>query len=234
MAVSTAVLRELHRIHGQLSDLNDRLTRGPRQVEAREGQVAKQQTLLEEAQETVKQTKLAADQKQLNLKSGELKIEDLKAKLNGCSSNKEYQSLLEQISASEMANSVLADEILESLEKADELETSVDEAEKNLELAKKELTKCQETISSEAEVIRADILRLEGDLKMAEKELPVDLKDEYHRVIRGKGADGMAEADGRVCSGCGFQITLNMQNDLILSKPVFCKACGCLLYICES
>ncbi len=234
MAVSTAVLRELHRIHGQLSDLNDRLTRGPRQVKAREGQVARQQAALDEVQETVKQTKMAADQKQLNLKSGEMKIEDLKAKLNGCSSNKEYQALLEQISASEMANSVLSDEILEALEKIDQLELSVGEAEEHLELAKKELAKCQDIVSSESDVIRADISRLEGDLKSAEDGLPADLKDEYRRVIRGKGVDGMAEADGQVCLGCGFQITLNMQNDLILSKPVFCKSCGCLLYISET
>jgi len=233
MAVSTAVLRELHRIHGQLRDLNDRLARGPRQVKAREGQVATQQAALAEVQELVKQTKLAADQKQLDLKSGEMKVEDLKTKLNGCSSNKEYQSLLEQISASEMASSVLADEILEALEKIDQLEANVVEAEKNLQLANNELIKCRDIVASESGAIREDIARLEGELKAAEQGLPADLKDEYQRVIRGKGVDGMSEADGRVCLGCGFQITLNMQNDLMLSKPVFCKACGCLLYNCE-
>ncbi len=233
MAVSTAVLRELHRIHGQLSDLNDRLTRGPRQVKAREGQVAGQQAALAEVRESTKQAKIASDKKQLDLKSGEMKIEDLKTKLNGCSSNKEYQALLEQISASEMAGSVLADEILETLEKIDLLEAQAGEVEKTLELANKELIKCQDKVASESEVIRADIERLEGELKDAEQGLPADLKDEYRRVIRGKGVDGMAEADGRVCQGCGFQITLNMQNDLLLSKPIFCKACGCLLYISE-
>jgi len=233
MAVSTAVLRELHRIHGQLSDLNDRLARGPRQVKAREGQVAVHQTALAEVQELVKLTKMAADQKQLDLKSGELKVEDLKAKLNGCSSNKEYQSLLEQISAAEMAGSVLADEILEALEKIDQLEANVVDAEKNLQLANNELTKCRDIVASESGVIREDITRLEGELKAAEQGLPADLKDEYQRVIRGKGVDGMSEADGQVCLGCGFQITLNMQNDLMLSKPVFCKSCGCLLYNSE-
>lgn len=233
MAVTTAVLRELHRIHGQLSDLNNRLTRGPRQIKAREGQVAGKQTALAEVQESVKQTKIASDKKQLDLKSSEMKIEDLKTKLNGCSSNKEYQALLEQISASEMAGSVLADEILEALEKIDQLELQVAEVKKMLELANKELVKCQDIVASESERIRADIERLEGELKMAEQGLPADLKDEYRRVIRGKGVDGMAEAEGRVCQGCGFQITLNMQNDLLLSKPIFCKSCGCLLYISE-
>jgi len=228
------VLRELHRIHGQLRDLNDRLERGPRQVKARVGQVTAQQAALSEVQKSVKQIKMVADQKQLDLKSGELKIADLKTKLNGCSSNKEYQSLLEQISASEMAGSVLTDEILEALEKIDRVELEVVEAEKNLQLANNELTKYRDLVASESETIRADIVRLEDELKVAEQSLPADLKDEYRRVIRGKGVDGMAEADGQVCLGCGFQITLNMQNDLLLSRPIFCKSCGCLLYMSEA
>lgn len=234
MAVSTTVLRELHRIHSQLSDLRDRLDRGPRRVQAHEANVAKQQEALEAAQDNVKQTKLMTDQKQLDLKSGENKILDLKAKLNGCSSNKEYQTLLEQIAAAEMANSVLADEILEAMEKADQLELVVVEEQSQVAAAEKERDKCRETVAAEAEVIRGDITRLEGELSNAEKELPGDFKTDYDRVIRGKGADGMSEVQDQVCLGCGKQITLNMQNDLLLSKPVFCKSCGCLLYIGES
>ncbi len=233
MAVSTAVLRELHRIHVQLSDLRDRLARGPRQVQVHTNNVAQQQAKLETAQETVKQTKIAADQKQLDLKTSENKIEDLKSKLNTCSSNKEYQSLLEQIAATEMANSVLADEILETMEKGDQLEIAVGEVKSEVEAAQAELTKCQNKVTGESDAIRADIERLEGELIEAEKSLPADLKPDYQRVIKNKGADGMAEVENQVCLGCGKQITLNMQNELMLSKPVFCKSCGSLLYMCE-
>ena len=45
----------------------------------------------------------------------------LKAKLNAAASNREYQALKDQIAADQMAGSVLADEILEALEKIDEL-----------------------------------------------------------------------------------------------------------------
>ncbi len=233
MSVSTAVLRELHRIHLQLSNLRERLDHGPRQVKAREITVAKFEAALAAAQDAVKQTKLAIDQKQLDLKTGEIKIADLKTKLNGCSSNKEYQTLLEQIAASEMANSVLADEILEAMEKCDQLEIGVGEARKHLESAKNELSKCRDTVASESVIIKGDITRLEGELGEIEKQLPTLMKDDYRRVIRGKGAHGMSEVGDGVCLACGNKMTLNMQNELLLSKPVFCKACGCLLYMGE-
>jgi len=234
MPVSTAVLRELHRIHQQLTDLRDRLARGPRQVRAREINVDKLDAALTAAQQNVQQTKIASDQKQLDLKSGELKIEDVRTKLNGCSSNKEYQALLEQIAAAEMANSVLADEILESLEKIDQLEATVSEVQGHLEAGKNELIKCRDSVAEEASLIQGDIDRLEGGLAEAEGGLPANLKEDYNRVIRGKGAEGMAQVEEGVCGGCGQQITLNMQNELMLSKPNFCRACGCLLYLSES
>ncbi len=71
---------------------------------------------------------MAADQKQLQLKSSEDKVKDLRRKLNAAASNREYQALLEQIAADEMANSVLADEILEALEKIDAFQKNLAEA----------------------------------------------------------------------------------------------------------
>lgn len=233
MAVSAEALRELHRIHRQLADLHERLERGPRQIQARQLNVAKLTTAQSAAHEIVQQTRMAADQKQLELKASEGRIEDWKAKLNSCNSNKEYQILLEQIAAAEMAGSVLADEILEALERIDQLEVAASQADKLLTSGQEELEKCRRAVAQEAEVAGRDIKRLEIDLATAESGLPADFQSDYQRVIRGKGADGMAEVEGQVCQGCGQQITLNMQNNLMLEKLVFCASCGCLLYLNE-
>jgi predicted nucleic acid-binding Zn-ribbon protein len=231
MSVTAAALRELHRIHQQLAELRDRLERGPKQVRAREANVAQLETRLVEARERTKQTQMAVDRKQLDLKAGEQKIVDLRVKLNACSSNREYQALLEQIAAAEMAGSVLSDEILEGLEKIDQLTSHVKEAEKNLAAGKLDLEKARQTIEESATTIRADVTRLEAELVHAEKALPADFKTDYQRVVRSKGADSLAVVDDGVCTGCGQQITLNMQNELKLSRLVFCKSCGRLLYL---
>jgi predicted nucleic acid-binding Zn-ribbon protein len=224
-------LRELHRIHQQLSDLRDRLERGPKQVRAREANVAQLETRLAEHRDRAKQTQMAVDRKQLDLKSGEQKIVDLRGKLNACNSNREYQALLEQIAAAEMAGSVLSDEILEGLEKIDQLVAQVKEAEKNLAVGKQELEKARRNIEESATTIRSDVTRLEAELSQAEQALPSDFKADYQRIVRSKGADSLAVVDDGVCTGCGQQITLNMQNELKLARLVFCKACGRLLYL---
>ncbi len=231
MSITAAALRELHRIHQQLADLRDRLERGPKQVRTREANVAQLEARLTEAKERAKQTQMAVDRKQLDLKAGEQKVVDLRVKLNAASSNREYQALLEQIAAAEMAGSVLQDEILEGMEKVDQLNGSAKEAEKTLAAGKQELEKTRQAVESSAASVRADLNRLEGELVQAEKALPADIKSDYQRVVRSKGADSLAAAEDGVCTGCGQQITLNMQNELKLGKLVFCKSCGRLLYL---
>ena len=231
MSVTAAALRELHRIHQQLADLRDRVERGPKQIRAREANVAQLEAAVAAARERAKQTQMALDRKQLDLKSGEQKVVDLRVKLNAANNNREYQALLEQIAAAEMAGSVLSDEIIDGLDKIDVFANATKEAEQQLAAGRQELEKSRRAVEDAAASVRANITTLEGELAEAERGLPADLKADYQRVVRSKGADSLAIADDGVCTGCGQQITLNMQNELKLSRLVFCKSCGRLLYL---
>src|SRR5690242_19247013 len=99
MAVTATALRELHRIHQQLADLHDRLDRGPKQVRTRTALVAQTEEQIAKIQAELKAARVALDQKQLQLKSGEGKIGELKVKLNQANTNREYQALRDQIAA---------------------------------------------------------------------------------------------------------------------------------------
>ena len=58
----------------------------------REENVAQLDDTLAQVRETAKETHMAIDRKQLDLKTpGEDRIADWKTKLNACSTNKEYQ-----------------------------------------------------------------------------------------------------------------------------------------------
>ncbi len=180
-----------------------------------------------------RQRSVRADQKQLLLKSGEEKIKGLAAKLNAANSNREYQAVKDQIAADEMANSVLADETIEALEKIDEFQGIVAEAQKKLAVAKDELAKVQETVRRESQGLDAEIHRLELELKEAEDKIPDDFKGDYNRVVKSKGADAMAEVQNGFCGGCYQQLTPNNMSELSMSRGIFCKNCGRLIYLPE-
>jgi uncharacterized protein len=233
MAVTAAALRELHRIHRQLTDLRDRIERGPKQIRAREANLAKLVDELTKLQADHKAARVRSDQKQLLLKSGEDKIENLKVKLNASASNREYQALKDQIAADQMAGSVLADEILEAMEKIDELAAQLAEQQQKIVVCKSELAKAQQTVRDQAGALEVDVKRLEAALAEAENALPDDFRQNYQRVVNSKRDDAMAEVQGDFCGGCYQQLTPNNMSELSMSIAIFCRNCGRLIYLPE-
>lgn len=233
MSVTVAALRELHRIHRQLRDLRGRLEAGPKQVKHREAVVHRIAAELDQAKADHKAARIHADQKQLQLRSAEQKIKDLKIKLNAASSNREYQALRDQIAADEMASSVLADEILELFEKIDALAGRIKDVEQKLAKAHEDLANCRMQVADQEAILRADVERLEAELARAEAQLPDDFRELYERVIRSKGDEGMAQVEGESCSGCYQRVTPNKMNQLMLGQVAVCGSCGRILYLAE-
>jgi predicted nucleic acid-binding Zn-ribbon protein len=231
VAVTSEILRTLHRIHRQLADLRDQLAAGPRQMAVRSKQLEAAEAKKAAAQDDVKKAKLAADQKQLQLKTAEAKALDLEGKLNACKTNREYQTLKDQISADRMAMKVLEDEILECLERIDALKPTVPAADTEVEAAKKLLAEAKARMDAEAGRLNAEVARVRGELETVERELADDVREKYDRVVKHKGVDGMAAVDGESCGGCFQQITGNMVSELMMGRVVMCRSCGRLLYM---
>ena len=232
-SVTIEVLRTLHRIHRQLGDLKERLAHGPRVVLARQANVQRLDELLTQTRAAAKATRVTADEKQLQLKAGEEKVQKYQRQLNEAKSNTEYQALQDQVRASNMTNSVLEDEILEAMEKVDQLKVQVERAEADLATARVEADQTAREVQRQEPLIRADLQRLEAELKECEGALPADFLEAYHRLVRHRGEDAMAPLEGEFCGGCNQHVPLNMVSQVMLSKPIFCKACGRLLYLPE-
>jgi len=233
MSISAESLRILHRLHRQVTDLRGRLARGPKQIKARKSNIELLATQLEEFKEKLKRTKLTISSKELSLQERENRILDVRAKLNACSSNKEYTAFVEQIAADDQANSVLSDEILELLDKATEDQNAVTSAEAEHNEANSQLEELSKKIQAERDGQETELGRVESDLRKSEEGLPAEVRQNYDRVAKAHGEEALAPLDGEVCGGCFQRVTPQMINELNLSQPVFCKSCGRLLYLSE-
>lgn len=231
--VGTDVLRTLHRIHRQLNDLKGRLEQGPKRIRGTEAHLAHCEQNLAQLREEAKAARMAADAKQVQLKAGEEKVVDLKRKLNTAKSNREYQALKDQTAAQEMTNSVLTDEILEGLEKLDQLQAKAVEAEGQLANARQKVEAAREEVLQQEPRVREDLSRLEAKLKQCEAALPAEVQELYLRVVRHRGEDALAALEGEYCSGCHQHVPLNVRAEMMLSHIMFCKSCGRLLYMPE-
>ena len=232
MSDINAGLRHLHALLAQLGEVQDELARGPRQVTARENLVKKAEEELAAKRESLKQAKAAADRKSLDLKTNEAKIAGLQAKLNAASSNKEFDVIKGQIEADAVANSVLEDEILESLETVDRLQIAVGEGEQQVTQAQQERDKRAKEVADAKGGVEARVGELEGQVKEAEKILGGDNAVKYRRLVAAYGAEALAAVDGSICTNCYTAITPQMRVALNSGKVIFCN-CSRLLFVPE-
>ncbi|HBJ36616.1 MAG TPA: phospholipase [Planctomycetaceae bacterium] len=228
--ISADLLQRLHRIYRQRNDIQGQIDRCPRQIAAGQAQVQKCRQAVVDAIDMTKRTKMAADQKQLQLKERENRLDVLEGKLNAASSNREYDSFKEQIAADKQANSVLSDEILELLERIDQLE--IDRAAREAEVIERvaEHDTMVKTVSERLQSLKGDLARVEAERLEAEALVPSGAKQEYDRLVAARGEDALAPVENDTCGGCYQMLTTQIINRIRLSQLVRCPACNAFLY----
>ena len=73
-------------------------------MKAAEGAIQELQQTLDEVKESYTRRAVQADERQLQLQEGEQRIIDTQGKLNTCSTNKEFQTLKDQIESDKKSN----------------------------------------------------------------------------------------------------------------------------------
>jgi len=221
---------DLHRLHLALHEVQEQLTRGPRQIKAREQLVTQAETELATKKDQLKQLRVTSDRKSLDLKTNEAKIADLRGKLNACSSNREFDIIKGQIEADTVANSVLQDEILELLETVDGAQTGIKDAEQKVTKAKDELKRFSDQFTADSAGLKTKSEELLAQIKQSESGLGGDLAEKYRRLVDAHGAEAMAPCESGICGHCHVQVTPQNKVRLNAGNVIFCNACGRMLY----
>ena len=231
---SVVDLHALHRFHLALKSVQDELARGPRQVRARDNQLAQLDAEKKTKEDELKHTRANTDRKNLDLKSSETKLKDLDRKLNEAASNREFDILKGQIAADQVSNSVLQDEILESLEKVDRIMQEIATiAERRVKLESERNTFAAQ-IEAQSVDLRKQEAELKGQVQEAEKVIPESIKAHYRRLVGAYGAEGMAPIDNGMCTHCFVSLTPQIAVMIGTGSPIFCPSCDRLLYAVKS
>lgn len=230
MASVSEGLTRLHQLLMALKEVRDQLARGPRQVKIREQLVAGLRDELAGKEAELKQSRAAADKKNLELRSKETHLGDLQVKLNQAASNREYDIIKGQIAADQAAKSVLEDEIIEYLERVDQVQRDLVEVKGRISKAEKDVQEFLADFESKAMALREQETRIQTEITDAEKVIPATIADTYRRLVAAHGADALAEATNGVCSYCFVTLTPQTRVELNSGAIQFCS-CGRLLFL---
>jgi hypothetical protein len=228
-----ATLRELHRLHRHAEDLRTQINRGPQTIKAHQDKTAKQEELLQQAQESIKKLKITLHEKEVSLKSQNQVIEKHQKQLNEVSSRKEYDALRVEIESDRKACSKIEDAMLDVMGEIETRAIQIPEYERSVKKAKEDTAR----IISDVQTRRNEFTdRLNETLKSiheVEAALPEDVKALYDRLVAAKGDSAMSSVQKRTCTACYTEITAQNLNDLLQERLVLCKNCGRILYLAE-
>lgn len=234
MEVKPEIIQTLHRILRQKADLESQIARGPRRIENCRSAEAIATKQVDACQQELKRLKLLAADRQLQLKHRETKLEDLKGKRNTCSSNREYSLLNDQIAADQQANTVLADEILDTLDSIDKQNEAIQSSQGRLAASQKETAKVQADVGQQVASLNQELARIIAELRECEARLPNDVRAEYQQRVRAKGEEALAIVDGGSCGNCHQVLTAHILDQLSMGRVHICSACNSILYFGES
>jgi predicted nucleic acid-binding Zn-ribbon protein len=227
-------LRELHSLHQRAKAIRDRLASGPKTVASRRTVLAKREADLASARDALKHAKGSIKSKETQVQSIRNRVDELRAKLNVTKKQVEYDAIRNQIANDNLAASKLEDEILELMGEVETKEAELKAQESDVSKLAAELESLARDVEGKAESQRAQLAELEAAIVEAENIIPADVRDQYRRVVKGRGAEGMAAVEHGACSSCFVSVTAQMMNELINGESlVFCKSCGNILYLAE-
>ena len=230
MNVSDSVVRNLHQHLVQIAEMKTQIERGPRQVKAAILQVDAAKDALLKCKEAIKQKKMDADRKQLQLREREAKVHDWEGKMNLAKNNREFQAIKEQIAADTQVNSVLSDEILEILEEIDSLQIALKGFDEKLKLTEADRVKTESNVAGKLAVLKVELERVEGNLAGLETQLTSEFLVQYKRLVSNRSEDSMAALDDVSCGGCYTGLPPRILDSLRKEQAIVCPSCGRLLY----
>jgi uncharacterized protein len=230
MAVTDTVVRQLHARLVRIADMESQLERGPKLIQNAQMMVQAAKDAFQACKNSIKTKRMDADRKQLQQKEREAKIHDLSGKMNAAKANREYQSLKEQIAADTQANSVLSDEIFETLEEIDVLQESLKGLDEKVSIAESEATKTTSQIQNRLTIVQGDLSVAKSELAETLSALPSDFVSEFERLFKSRGADAFTELDGESCGGCHNAVPPRVRDLLRQGQPFLCPSCGRMLY----
>jgi predicted nucleic acid-binding Zn-ribbon protein len=203
----------------------------PAELEKREGD-------LDARQEELGRLQQLSEEKQRERRRLEAWVDDktqllakYRAQLESVKTNKEYQSLQNEIGVTRGQISGTEDKLLELLEGIEKTRRSIDERVRELEQLKGEVTRANEEARARLKDVEVQLIEVEEKRKRLMPTLSQQVRAAYKRLFeRYQGGAFAAAADG-VCQGCFVNIPAKVVADLRSGRKLYrCESCGRFIF----
>jgi len=173
--------------------------------------------------------------KELELASKEEAIKKLQGQLYGLKTNKEYQTMLQQIQDAKADSSVVEDKLLELFDKADVVKNEAEKEKQKLKEEEQVFLAGKKKIDDRVKEIDDRLSQLEAQRKQALPDIDPKILSQYERILANRDGLAIVTVKGNSCGGCNMFVPPQVINLIkMYEHMITCEMCNRILYIDES
>jgi len=192
---------------------------------------AKKQHLADLEKALLEQLKQRKD-KELELASKEENIKKLQTQLYSLKTNKEYQTMLQQIGDAKADNSVIEDKILQLFETADKAKNDIEVEKQRLKGEEATFLSEKKKIEDRIKEIDERLAQLSAQRKQIAPGIDPKILAQYERILASRDGLAIVSVKDYSCQGCNMHVPPQVVNLIKMYDSIItCEVCNRMLYI---
>lgn len=168
---------------------------------------------------------------ELELASKEEATKKLQTQLYTLKTNKEYQTMLQQIQDAKADSSLVEDKILASMDLMDKIKKDADQEKVRLVEEEKIFNSQKKIVEDKIKVINDRLAQLDGLRNQALPEIDPKMLSQYDRILASRDGLAIVGVKHNSCLGCNMFVPPQVINLIkMYDKIITCETCNRMLY----
>ena len=227
-------LIKLQAIDSEIYSLRAQKTVKPEEVKVLESAFEVKKLHLAELEKDSLDLQKQRKDKELELSTKEEATKKLQSQLFSLKTNKEYQTMLQQIQDSKADASVVEDKILELFDKVDQKKSEVEKEKLKIKDEEKVFLAEKKKVEDSIKVIDDRLAQLEANRKQVIPEIDPKVLAQYDRILNSRDGLAIVTVKGNSCGGCNMFVPPQVINLIkMYERIITCEICNRMMYIDE-
>ncbi len=230
MAGPGLILKEAHRLRRQIQGLDQKIVQAPKQLLVQKAKLQAAEANLKQAGDEIKQLKVKIHDRETTVKATHTQIAKWEKQLETVENKKEMTALNTELAAAKARIKALEEEILETMTLVEEKTGLLPGVEAVTKQVRVEVAQFEKEYDDRIAKFQAERTVAAEELKGVDAQMPEEAMPMYLKMVKARGADGLARIEGRICTTCNTELTPQNASEVNRGLFVLCKSCGRIMY----
>jgi len=227
-------LIKLQELDSEIYALNNKKIAKPQEIKVLEASFESKKQGLAELEKKSLELQKQRKERELELAVNVEAVKKLQGQLYSLKTNKEFQTMQQQIADTKADGSVIEEKILISFEESDKIKAQVENENLKLKEEDKIFSEQKKKVEISIKEIEERLSQLDAQRKQIIPEIDQKMLLEYERILHSRGGLAIVTVKDNSCGGCHMLVPPQVINLIKMYEHIItCEMCNRILYINE-